>query len=340
VYSIDESEMISSTDNHNKTHSDSSIININFLEGAPRRGPLQAQIATIEALKAYTENAIKTCHSLSILDDDGIKPKYFKDIPFNARHEIIRKMFTINLSFNERTNLHRFDLIYMTAILNAESEDFLYKVYPKEWKLGKMDDTIYIVGSNIKPEDIANLRKDKNQYYIGVNSADIGRFDDAKMSAALPSYLGYVPNPLSNDLIEIASKYALNESLWHSYRQRKGCIVYIKKAPLLSEWANATGIKYECSVFVYGSYDRNELIAAAQNAKFAIISDKWETQGYAFMELMAYNIPLFIIEPKGEEYIKNKNESAIFHNFDTDKSGFICPVWQKNINKNCASTRK
>lgn len=77
------------------------------------------------------------------------------------------------------------------------------------------------------------------------------------------------------------------------------CLIYIKhrseqdKQRLL-ETINKTNMKYE--MITYGSYNEDQYISLLHRAKFMIVLDAHESQGFALQEAMSCNVPLLVLD--------------------------------------------
>jgi len=77
------------------------------------------------------------------------------------------------------------------------------------------------------------------------------------------------------------------------------CIVYIKHRSntdraTLQKILDTSGLKYE--TIVYGSYNEEQYINLLHKAKFMIVLDAHESQGFALQEAMSCNVPLLVID--------------------------------------------
>ncbi len=86
------------------------------------------------------------------------------------------------------------------------------------------------------------------------------------------------------------------------------CLVYIKlrnehEVSQLIKTINESNLKYE--ILRYGSYNEDQYINLLQRAKFMIVFDRHESQGFALQEAMSCNVPLLVIDATSmyDEYL-------------------------------------
>jgi len=112
---------------------------------------------------------------------------------------------------------------------------------------------------------------------------------------------------------------------------RESVILYIKhRSPAnigaAREALASAGIAYR--EFAYGSYDENVYIAALQTAKFMVVVDAHESQGYALQEAMSCGVPLLVWDVRSmyEEYNEN---SQVYHNNGKQMHATSVPWWSQ-----------
>jgi len=99
------------------------------------------------------------------------------------------------------------------------------------------------------------------------------------------------------------------------------CFIYYKnvtkqtpvyKLDAVKKYLDNRGLKY--NVIIYGQYQERQLKDLCQRSKFAIFLTGTESQGIAYMEVLASGVPIFVFEEKEFSYygykFTNKNVSA------------------------------
>jgi hypothetical protein len=75
------------------------------------------------------------------------------------------------------------------------------------------------------------------------------------------------------------------------------CIIYFKQRnPKHLEYTEGIlkGMNFSYKVFKYGSYNNSEYINALKNTKFVLWIGRHESQGFAFQECLASNVPILV----------------------------------------------
>ena len=91
------------------------------------------------------------------------------------------------------------------------------------------------------------------------------------------------------------------------------CFIYYKnrgynELKVITDILNKIGIKY--NVVNYGTYTESEFININNNSRFGIILSNTETQGFAIMESMSMNTPLFVLDKNNWENLYYKATSV------------------------------
>ena len=98
------------------------------------------------------------------------------------------------------------------------------------------------------------------------------------------------------------------------FKERSKILVYFKhrnprEFQLLSEFLNKKNVNFE--LFNYGSYKENNYLNSLQNAKYMIVLDAHESQGFAIQEAMSCNVPLLVWNVKSMNQETGQNYADI-----------------------------
>jgi len=113
--------------------------------------------------------------------------------------------------------------------------------------------------------------------------------------------------------------------------ETENCFIYYKDRDyqhliILTEILNELKINY--TIIKYGQYTEEEFIKINNNSKFGIILSNTETQGFAIMESMSMNTPLFVLD---KNIWKDKYYYATSVPYFSEQCGFI--IKENEFNK-------
>jgi hypothetical protein len=111
------------------------------------------------------------------------------------------------------------------------------------------------------------------------------------------------------------------------------CFIYYKnrnreELKIVVDILNKLGIKFQ--ILNYGSYSEQEFINVNNNSKFGIILSNTETQGFAIMESMSMNTPLFVLD---KNIWQNKYDKATSVPYFSEECGMV--VNESDTNFEC-----
>lgn len=108
------------------------------------------------------------------------------------------------------------------------------------------------------------------------------------------------------------------------FKERSEILVYFKhrdprEFKLLSKFLKNKNINFK--LFNYGSYNEEDYLNFLQNAKYMIVLDAHESQGFAVEEALSCNVPLLVWN------VKSMNQEAITNHPDIKASSI--PYWDE-----------
>lgn len=100
-------------------------------------------------------------------------------------------------------------------------------------------------------------------------------------------------------MVELPFAVDTNKFVPSPHEKEYDCLVYIKRRSndIVNNTLNILnqkGLKYK--VFTYGSYNEDDYLLSLQNAKFMLVLDAHESQGFALQEAMSCNVPLLVMD--------------------------------------------
>ena len=213
-------------------------------------------------------------------------------------HKMLRKQ---NIEFIDRTDLR--DLDESFDVVMSSSTFFPPESFPEKCKV------IFGPQFFVFPEDplhpLRTQNFDNKKFFYNCLSDWVG---DLYREFWNPQTMNITPIPfgIDTDSIQVAS----------DLEKRKKILVYFKhRHPSELDYILNNIPKGEnVTVFNYGSYSDSDYKKSLQEAKFVIWIGSHESQGFAFQECMAINIPILLWDVK-TMYEEFSNGNFVYQNY-------------------------
>lgn len=205
--------------------------------------------------------------------------QYPDDCHRKNKESILRMCAAANMMYeatNDQTRLHRQDYDYLWLPMFWVSPDEI----PAHVKiLYGPHHSIFPEGNLIGP---LNPKWAKRAVYTTLSDWNLEVFKEFAPQTTIPTApLMFGVNPAIDDVRQVPKEL--------------DCLVYFKRRdPKELEYVQsilqAKGLSYR--IFKYGSYDNAEFMRALKKVRFAIWLGTHESQGFAFQETLASNVPI------------------------------------------------
>jgi hypothetical protein len=253
-------------------------------------------------------------NNLAFKFNKPISDKYIFSGPQKLTNNLIKIFKEDQIKYNKEHYKNSYILSYgvfgKKVLKNLKKDDFRSKKV--------------LIGPLIPKENLYELFKEVNKYknikIVCASELIKDAFIELSDNKLEDKNFSVIPSPIK--IVEKQKDIKLNNHKALIYFKKRKNEELIEVQNLLDK----KNIQYK--TFIYGDYNNQDLINEALTSTFGIILNKSESQGIAIQELMATNLPLFVIDYEKNEYLNLNSFKFSSVPYWSDK----CGIKINNIN--------